>query len=172
MLTSNPSACTVHSTFNLYLNSVYSSPSLLQSPSSLTWSTAVAMVTGFSVFKSHLALKVPQDHPRLGDLLGGLTRLSVVVPMLCFITARSHLLPAQPLTGDSGHAPALPLPSSCHLHPHEPLLPLHRLCFLLLFPHVTNYASLSGSTVSTFLPPSALYKNQWCLILLWSYSLQ
>lgn len=36
---------------------------------------------------------------------------------------------------------------------------------------MTNAASLSGFTVSTFLPPSALHKNQSCLILLWSHTL-
>lgn len=48
----------------------------------------------------------------------------------------------------------------------------HGLCFLLLLPHMTNSASLFGFTVCTFLPPSALYKNQSCLILLWSRTLQ
>lgn len=37
---------------------------------------------------------------------------------------------------------------------------------------MTNSASLSGFTVSTFLPPSALHKNQSCLILLWSHTPQ
>lgn len=59
---------------------------------------------------------------------------------LWFITARSNLLPARTLTRDSGHAPAHPSP--CHL-PTRCLLP-YWLCFLLLLPHMTNSASLSG----------------------------
>lgn len=92
-------------------------------------------------------------------------------PSILFCTQGYDLLPpAWTLTGDSDHTPAFSLPSSCHF-PTRLLLP-HRLCFLLLLPHMTNSASLSGFTVSTFLPPSALYENQSCLILLWSHTLQ